>query len=177
MLSHFFLFRETRVILAWHRFIGSRIFYGFIFLLELCIEYNRFSKEIRKRWTAYIEYYNVFDKFLGAETSTNSSCTQTSKSDSTSMKPLLVGISVLASTAFIIILLTLYAYQLEMRQQSRTEQKEHVWFPIMFISVTQYNNNIFQLLNHCFFFWLKCIVRKHVNAILCHEVTCTCSYH
>lgn len=65
-------------------------------------------------------------KIVTAGTSTYSSCNNDYQSNSTSMKPLLVGIIVLASTVFIIILMTLYANRLKMRQQSRIEQKENV---------------------------------------------------
>lgn len=65
-------------------------------------------------------------KIVTARTSTNLSCNNGYQSNSTSLTPLLVGIIVLASTAFIIILMTFYAHRLEMRQKSRTEQKENV---------------------------------------------------
>lgn len=68
------------------------------------------------------------DNFVSAETRTNSACTNNYKGDYTSTKPFLVGLIVLASMAFIIILLTLYTYRLDMRQQSRTEQNKSVSF-------------------------------------------------
>lgn len=96
-----------------------------------------------EEWILILCYFFIVsievDKFVGTETGTNSACTHNYKADYTSTKPFLVGIIVLASTAFIIMLLTLYTYRLDMRQQSRTEQKENVWSQIMFISVTQYN--------------------------------------
>lgn len=70
-----------------------------------------------------------------ARTSTNSSCNNDYQSNSTSMEPLLVGIIVLASTVFIIILMTLYANRLKMRQQSIIEQRENVWTQKIFISI------------------------------------------
>lgn len=67
-------------------------------------------------------------KIVTARTSANLSCNNgyQFESNSTSLTPLLVGIIVLASTAFIIILMTFYAHRLEMRQKSRTEPKENV---------------------------------------------------
>lgn len=65
-------------------------------------------------------------KLVSAGTSSNSSCNRNSKSASPIKKPLLVGIIVLASMAFIIILLTLYTYRLEMIQQSRIDETENI---------------------------------------------------
>lgn len=76
---------------------------------------------------------------VNSGTSSNLSCNHNSKSASPSKKPLLVGIIILASMSFIIILLTLYTYRLEMNQQSTTKQKENIWTQIMFISETLCN--------------------------------------
>lgn len=65
-------------------------------------------------------------KLVNSGTSYNSSCNHNSKSASPSKKPFLVGIIILASMSFIIILLTLYTYRLEMNQQSTTKQKENI---------------------------------------------------
>lgn len=84
-------------------------------------------------------------KLVSAETSSNSSCNHSSKSASPSKKPLLVGIIVLASMAFILILLTLYTYRLEMIQQSRIEETENIWTQIILISETLYHEIITML--------------------------------
>lgn len=65
-------------------------------------------------------------KLVSAGTSSNSSCNRNSKSASLNKKPLLVGIIVLASMAFILILMTLYTYRLELVQKSRIKQKENI---------------------------------------------------
>lgn len=70
--------------------------------------------------------FSVSIEVVSTGTSPNSSCNRNSKSASPNKKPLLVGLIVLSSMAFILILLTLYTYRLELIQKSRIKQKENI---------------------------------------------------
>lgn len=98
-------------------------------------------------------------KIVSTGTSSNSSCNNSSESAWPNKKPLLVGLIVLALTAFIIILLTLYTYRLEMSQQSRIEQKENIWTEILFISETLYNE-IISMRQYLFFIMTEMFIQE-----------------
>lgn len=128
--SQFLKLKEMRLIIRQHSCNWSLRFQSCQFraVWNMILIYNEKSTVILNITYNFLISFVSLDivKFVSARRNSDSSYFNDSKSDSTSMQPLVVGITVLASIASIIILMILYTYRLGMRQQSRTEQKENV---------------------------------------------------